>query len=423
MPQYEDITVSHEFIHLCEAQLNLLCHNFFAQESAIYLTDNHEQEPKLIPIVVYPNSSSPSPHNLLPSITDKSLAKTVNDVFDDNLDSPILSEDSNDTSNSEEPNQLVLPLIYQDIFFGILATTKTNLAWQTNEVCRIKEIAQTIAISRFMEQKQQLLQTQYTQLRHIQDLEHSNLDDFLHQLKNPLTAVRTFAKLLLKQILPEEASYNTSKNIIRESDRLKELINDFNQQWQTEQTEQIITLHPHESASFFLSEQIENLSPVDVIEVVTPIIEAIKLIGLEKNIQVESTIASTLPLVMSNAKALQEIINNLLENAVKYTPENGHILLEIELNNANSLEIKISDTGYGIPLEDQEYIFERNYRGVQSEGIIEGTGLGLAIVKELCDKTNIQISLISPYKWKENQNFQGTQFKLIFPAQNIIKKQ
>ena len=419
MTQDEDIRVSDEFIDLCQAQLSLLFHNFLVQESAIYLTDNYHREPKLMPILVYPSSSGASRQNLLPSFSDTFMDETVINVLDDNLEAQILSAD--EEIDNDTPNQLVLPLIYQNIVFGLLATTRKNKPWDSHEILQVKKIAQTLAIARFIEEKQQLIQTQYGQLRHIQDLEHDHFDDFLHQLKNPLTAIRTFAKLLLRQIAPDQPSYYTSRSIIRESDRLKELISDFGQQWQAEE-DQIVTVPANQSTSFFLTEQIETLTEINIIEVITPIINAIELIAAEKNIQVKSKINPSLPLVISNAKALREIVNNLLENAVKYTPENGYILVEIDSNDSNLIEVKISDTGYGIPPEDQVYIFDRRYRGVQSGSKIAGTGLGLAIVKELCEKINVKISLISPYLWQKNQQFNGTQFSLLFSKNDIVKR-
>ena len=414
MPQYEHIRVSDEFIDLCEAQLSLLFHNFLVQESAVYLTENYQQEPKLIPILVYPHSSTHSTTpNFLPSLSPDFVNETVADALDDISKAQILSEEEKD---NETPHQLVLPLVYKDIVVGLLVMTRKHQSWQSHEILEIKEIAQTIAIARLMDQKQQLLQSKYSNLQLLQDLQNEHLDDFLHQLKNPLTAIRTFAKLLLKNILPDHPSYSASQSIVRESDRLQDLIADFNQQW-SQRNKTTLTLSSKPSTSFFLTENIESLTPINITEVVIPILDSIEIIAKEKNIQVYRNINQSLPLVFSNQKALTEIVNNLLENAVKYTPENGSILLEIDVNKNNLLEIKIADTGYGIPPEDQEYIFERHYRGQQEQGNIQGTGLGLAIVKELCNKINIEISLISPYFWIKNQQYNGTQFCLNFNHQ------
>lgn len=406
----ENIKISDEFLKLCHSQLNLLFTKFFAQESAIYLTDNHEQEPKLIPVLIYPNSYSTDIPYLLPFDSD-SWEDNISEVLDDkNNREPLI----NYYPNSNDPHQLILPLIYQNIVLGLLATTRKNAPWQSAEIMQIKEITNTIAIARILEQKEQITKTKLTELKKFRQLENDHLDDFLHQLRNPLTTIRTFAKLLLKRLFVDDPNYSISESIYRESDRITELIADFSQQWQGENQEEILTLNtPH--TSFFLTEKIEHLERVNLISIIDPIIENIKIIAQEKNITITENINIQTKSVLTNKKALREIINNLLDNAVKYTPNNGKIKVEIEEDKEEKIIVKIADTGYGIPLEDQKHIFERRYRGIQTNGDISGTGLGLAIVKELADKINIKIKLISPFYWLENQHHNGTQFILEIP--------
>ena len=412
MPTYEDVKVSNEFIDLCEAQLSLLFHNFLVQESVVYLTNNFHQEPKLIPILVYPTSGDNYCQSLLPAFSQNFIDDKVTDVFDDNLNAQILYPDEEEI-NPQASNQLVLPLMYQDIVFGLLTTSRKNKPWQSHEIIKVKEITQTLAIARLLEQKQQILEKQHRQLQELQEIKDEHLDDFFHQLKNPLTAIRTFAKLLLRTIAPDDANTNYSQNIIHQSDRIQQLISDFSQQWSSSSS-QVTTLTPHLSTSFFLAENIETLTAIDILPVVKPIVETGKIMAAEKNIQVNFYADSNLPTVISNSKALTEIVNNLLENAIKYTPENGQILVEINSTKDNSIKLKIGDTGYGIPLEDQGHIFERNYRGEQSKSDIQGTGLGLSIVKELAEKIKVTIELVSPFYWNNNQQNKGTQFILIF---------
>ncbi|WP_330204605.1 GAF domain-containing sensor histidine kinase [Cyanobacterium sp. DS4] len=407
----ENIKISDEFLQLCHSQLNLLFTKFFAQESAIYLTDSQAEEPKLIPILVYPDSSSqdfPS----LPPLQENSWEDGFSYALDEKKNSEPLI---NYYPNSQAPHQLILPLIYQNIVLGLLATTRKNSPWQPTEILQIKEITNTIAIARILEQKQQITAEKLSQLQKFRQLENDHLDDFLHQLRNPLTAIRTFAKLLLKRLFADDPNYSTSQSIYRESDRIKELIADFSQQWQGKNEEEILTLDTLHT-SFFLTENIENLEVINIINIIKPILENIRIIAEEKNIQILEKINVNRESILTNRKALREIINNLLDNAVKYTPNNGKVRIEIEQNKDDKIIVKIADTGYGIPLEDQKHIFERHYRGSQINGNISGTGLGLAIVKELADKINIKIKLISPFQWLENQVDYGTQFILEMPT-------
>lgn len=414
MNDYENIRVSEEFIRLCEAQLSLLLQTFFVQESAIYLTNSsNNQTPKLIPILIYPNSATSSRFNALPFLPSTPVKETFNDVVNNSFQP---QEITTYTPNSNTPHQLILPLIYQDLVLGLLAIKRKTLPWQQNEISQIKQIAQTITLARIIEQKQQLTEIKLTRLENLRILENNYIDDFLHQLRNPLTAIRTFAKLLLKRLLPNEPNYKISESIVRESDRLKDLIADFDEQWEGFNNNEILGLNETQSTSFFLTEKIETLEKFDIQEVINPLISSIQAIAEETNISILTKIDDDLSLIFSNKKALTEILNNLLENAVKYTPINGKVLLEIN-QDESELIIKISDTGYGIPQEDQQHIFERHYRGIQSQGAIFGTGLGLAIVKELCDKIGIKINLISPYYWLKNQQEKGTQFSLLIPLQ------
>ncbi|MEL6494625.1 MAG: ATP-binding protein, partial [Cyanobacteria bacterium J06623_7] len=96
--------------------------------------------------------------------------------------------------------------------------------------------------------------------------------------------------------------------------------------------------------------------------------------------------------------ALREILNNLIDNALKYTMPGGKVELELasEPESKVRLGIAVRDTGVGIPSQDLGRIFERHYRGVQARGDIPGTGLGLAIARELARKMQGEIELISP---------------------------
>ncbi|MGI0481137.1 sensor histidine kinase [Geminocystis sp. CENA526] len=414
MREYEeDINISQEFVSLCHAQLTVLINSFFVQEMVIYLTNNNVDKTNLIPIFIYPDTAY---NNYIKSLfylpEDHANYDSYNysQVLEDSL---LPQEIIRYIPNTYSPHQLILPLIYQNIVFGLLAIKRNTNPWQDSEVLQIKDIALTITLARFLEQQQQLTQIKLSQIQQLRSIEHDHLDDFLHQLRNPLTAIRTFGKLLLKRLFPDDKNYQITENIIRESDRMKDLIADFSQQWEEVNNDEIITLNEGNS-SFFLTEKIEALESLDINKIINPLINSIKVIAEEKNIKVFYQNYDSFPLILSNEKALKEILNNILENAVKYTPDNGKIMVEIE-QNTEELIIKITDTGYGIPLEDQPHIFERHYRGIQQQGEIYGTGLGLSIVKELCDKIGVKISLISPYNWVKNQENLGTQFSLFIP--------
>jgi signal transduction histidine kinase len=97
-----------------------------------------------------------------------------------------------------------------------------------------------------------------------------------------------------------------------------------------------------------------------------------------------------------NEKALTEVLSNIIDNALKYTPPGGKILVQCGQQKGNLQGIAISDTGPGIPPEDLEHLGERHYRGVQAKTEIPGTGLGISIAKQLIAEMQGSIEVFSP---------------------------
>ena len=145
---------------------------------------------------------------------------------------------------------------------------------------------------------------------------------------------------------------------------------------------------------------------------------AFQAIAEEKGITYNYYLPDDLPNVTADFKALREVLNNLIDNALKYTPSGGKVEIKIQTNLAsenNLLGIVIQDTGYGINLEDQERIFKRHYRGRQAQSNIPGSGLGLAIAKELIEQMQGKIELISPNHLVANPDLPGTTFIVWLP--------
>jgi signal transduction histidine kinase len=115
----------------------------------------------------------------------------------------------------------------------------------------------------------------------------------------------------------------------------------------------------------------------------------------ERHLSCQVNLPSNLPPVQANPQALREILSNILDNALKYTPSGGTIEIQVQFN-SHQLGIGISDTGPGIPQTDLEHLFERGYRGAQAAGEISGTGLGLAIAQDLIQQMQGNIQVFSP---------------------------
>jgi two-component system sensor histidine kinase ResE len=116
---------------------------------------------------------------------------------------------------------------------------------------------------------------------------------------------------------------------------------------------------------------------------------------------------------LTDIKRLGLVLQNLVDNAIKFTPEGGLVRLTFTFGNADFLTIQCEDNGCGISEEEQPRVFERFYRAKTRDGIrVSGTGLGLAIVKHAVERLNGTLTL-------ESRLNQGSTFTIKIPIENI----
>ena len=120
-----------------------------------------------------------------------------------------------------------------------------------------------------------------------------------------------------------------------------------------------------------------------------------QLLAAKKSIRINSQFSSGLPMVFADVAMIQRVIQNLIDNAIKYTPENGEINLQINRHDEKQLEVKVINSGQGIKEEDCANIFDRYYKIDKQEKGILGSGLGLAIVKKIMEVHQMPIRVSS----------------------------
>lgn len=431
------LTASSEFIQLCRTQLSLTA-SLGASLSVVYLAEAwvDEEQKKLIPIAAYPETSlddlkSPGlmslPQTLtptLPGVLTTEQERTAPILLpsveinhcvetEENEDQPLEAE-----TCWQKQSQTVLPLIQEEVVLGFLVTGRQDRPWNPEEYNQLQEIAHTLALACILDQRSQWFQQQFRQQQHLQAQQADTLHNIFHQIKSPLTAVRTFGKLLLKRLLPEDKSYPIANSILRESDRIQELLQQADQT--LDHTEPplnlpltvdsvLIATSPGKdvttsSSVLTLLPASDQLEPIHLSEVLQPLILSTQAIAEERQLQCQVDLPAKLPAISGNRKALREVLSNLLDNALKYTPLGGKLNIRVRLKKPNQkrqsqriqVGIGISDTGPGIPPEDLTHLFERHYRGVQERSEIPGTGLGLAIAKALIEQMHGEIQVFSP---------------------------
>lgn len=198
-----------------------------------------------------------------------------------------------------------------------------------------------------------------------------------HDLKQPLAVMRGYLDLLKMTNKFDERSLNYVDNLNLAFRNMQQLIDD------------LLDIARIEAG---LSLDLESVSLADVLN---KVINNVTQPAEAKNLTLNVDIAPTLPLLSGDPKRLEQIFNNLVNNAVKYTAPEGVVTVYTEIRQ-DIIRIFVKDNGLGIGAEDQTKIFERFYRVRRPEtDSIEGTGLGLAIVKSLVEAHDGKIDLKS----------------------------
>ena len=153
-----------------------------------------------------------------------------------------------------------------------------------------------------------------------------------------------------------------------------------------------------------------DVSPVDIRNIVRDVLDGVQFMAEAKNIKIDSTVDETIEPISGDARRIQQILWNLLINAVKFTPKGGHVTLKVQHRDAN-LEIQVHDTGQGIAPEFLPFAFDAfRQEKDDSRRPHGGLGLGLAIVKQLTELHGGSANASSPGIGR------GSTFTVVLPA-------
>jgi two-component system, OmpR family, phosphate regulon sensor histidine kinase PhoR len=234
-----------------------------------------------------------------------------------------------------------------------------------------------------------------TELRRLERVRQDFVANVSHEFKTPLTAIQGFAETLLGGALDDPANNRRFLDIIRNhAIRLARLTND------------LLKLARIEAGKLEV-----EFFPVSLMELIEGCAETTLLKASRKQITLEIEVPSGLPAVHGDASLLRDVLQNLLDNAIQYTPAGGHIHVNAAAKGGEAV-ITVSDTGIGIPASDKERIFERFYR-VDAARSREagGTGLGLSIAKHIVEAHNGRL-------WVDSVIGEGSRFSFSIPITN-----
>lgn len=231
-----------------------------------------------------------------------------------------------------------------------------------------------------------------TELRRLERVRQDFVANVSHEFKTPLTAIQGFAETLLGGALEDPKNNRRFLEIIRDhASRLAQL------------TDDLLKLARIEAGKLEV-----EFSPVNMMETIERCAETSLLNASRKQIAIRVNVPPGLPAVLGDSGLLREVLQNLIDNAIQYTPEGGQIQV-CASTGARQAVVTISDTGIGIPLADQERIFERFYR-VDAARSREagGTGLGLSIARHIVEAHGGRI-------WVESAVGAGSKFSFSIP--------
>ena len=220
-------------------------------------------------------------------------------------------------------------------------------------------------------------------------------ENISHELKTPLTSIAGYAELIESGIAKEQDIKPFAGTIRQQALRLVALAEDIIQLSQLDETK--------ENDIVFEELNLKEISRV--------CISSLEMNTREKNISI--TLDAEDCIIDGNQALIEELVYNLLDNAIRYNKENGSIRVVIKRLFDESVLLSVEDTGIGIPEKYQGRIFERFFRVDKSRSkATGGTGLGLAIVKHIADVHNAEISVLS-------QEDKGTTIQVEFKNQHI----
>ncbi|MDD3983621.1 MAG: ATP-binding protein [Candidatus Omnitrophica bacterium] len=233
-----------------------------------------------------------------------------------------------------------------------------------------------------------------TELRRLEKVRQDFVANVSHELRTPLSSIKGYAETLLDGAVEDKGHAREFIGIIhQESDRLANLIND------------LLDLARIESGNMELSK-----APFDVLAVAKRAVESMGGQARAKSIKLGITAFSgVLPLAVGDEFGFRQVLTNLLDNALKYTPEGGGVTISVEAA-GGFLQVNVADTGIGISPADIPRIFERFYRVDKARSReAGGTGLGLSIVKHIVQAHGGRV-------WVESAPGSGSVFSFTIPS-------
>lgn len=232
----------------------------------------------------------------------------------------------------------------------------------------------------------------FNRLKESFDREKRFASDAAHELRTPLAALKTQVQVA-ERCLNEEDRKHSLKKVIEGVDRATHVV------------QQLLTL-----SRMLPNSGLQDLELIDLNDKCLEVISLLKTDAIRKNIHLELITSEQPPLIEASATAIIILIRNLVDNAIRYTPENGSVKVVIE-KSSDHIGLHVIDTGPGIPHELRSRVFERFFRIIGNNA--KGSGLGLGIVQQIAQLHQAKVELTDP-----TDSESGLEVIVTFPSNN-----
>jgi two-component system phosphate regulon sensor histidine kinase PhoR len=232
-----------------------------------------------------------------------------------------------------------------------------------------------------------------TREREVAEMREEFFSIISHELRTPLFSIQGFASLILDGQVPDQETQREFLGIIRrQAEQLAQLVSN------------LLNSSRLESGLLELKRE-----PVELTEVLTAALAKLRGLAQGKGVTLQSELPPSLCPVTGDAGWLEQVITNLVGNAIKFTDKGGQVTLAAHQLDGEVL-VEVKDTGMGIPADAMQHVFDKFYRvSDQAGGRPEGTGLGLHIARQVVETHGGRI-------WVESQVGQGSVFRFTLPG-------
>jgi len=229
-----------------------------------------------------------------------------------------------------------------------------------------------------------------TELESLERLRRDLVANVSHELKTPISALRAHLENLLDGV--ERPDPETLQIMLNQSERLTRLV------------DQLLDLSRIESGELRL-----NRTPVPLHSLVRRVLSEIEVARADRGVRVSDAVRDDLPPVLVDAERVHQVLYNLLDNALRYTPPGGQVTVEAYRTNGSCV-VAVTDTGHGIAPEHLPWLFERFYRADAARARGDGgTGIGLAIARSVVEAHGGHVEL-------GRGPSGGARFRFVLPA-------